>query len=128
MDDVVVTLSVKPNRPGPNVLTVFAASTRRPAAGGHHPRVPAFHPQNADLGRVSATAQAIERDRFLVSGNYLSLAGLWRIDVVVRRRGVEDRIVPFIGWWRRRAPCGPWCSPKRRWRQLFTAPLPRLSS
>ncbi|HEY7492720.1 MAG TPA: copper resistance protein CopC, partial [Candidatus Tectomicrobia bacterium] len=30
VNDVVVTLSVKPNRPGQNVFTVFTASTRRP--------------------------------------------------------------------------------------------------
>ena len=93
--DVVVSLAVQPNRPGPNALTVFAASTRRPAPADIIRVLLRFTHQHADLGRVSATAQAIGRDRFLVSGNYLSLAGLWRIDVVVRRKGVEDTIVPF---------------------------------
>lgn len=95
VDDVVVTLSVKPNRPGQNVFTVFTASAWRPPRAEIMRVILRFTYQNADLGRVSATAQAIERDRFLVSGNYLSLAGPWRIDVVVRRRGVEDRIAQF---------------------------------
>ena len=93
--DVVATLSVQPNRPGQNVLTVFAASTRRPPPADIMRVLLRFTYQSADLGRVSATAQAIGRDRFLISGTYLSLAGPWRIDVVVRRQGVEDTIAQF---------------------------------
>jgi copper transport protein len=97
VDDLMVTLSVKPNRPGPNVFTVFAASTRRPPPAEIMRVILRFTSPNADVGRVSAIATAIERDRFQVGGSYLSLAGPWRIDVVVRRKGVEDSIAPF-GW------------------------------
>ena len=95
VDDMVVTLAVKPNRPGQNVFTVFTASTRRLPRAEIMRVILRFTYQNADLGRTSAIAQAIERERFLVGGNYLSLAGPWRIDVVVRRTGVEDSIAQF---------------------------------
>jgi len=54
-----------------------------------------FTPQNVDRGWVSAVAQPVERDRFQVGGHSLSLAGPWRVDVVVRRKGVADSIAQF---------------------------------
>jgi copper transport protein len=94
-DDVVITLQVKPNRPGRNVFTVFAASTRRPAPAEIIRVNLRFTYLDQDLGRVSATAEKIDRDRYLLGGNYLSLAGPWQIDVVVRRRGLEDSVAQF---------------------------------
>jgi len=95
VDDVVVTLSVKPNRPGPNVFTVVTASTRRPPPADIMRVILRFTPQNVDRGWVSAVAQPVERDRFQVGGHSLSLAGPWRVDVVVRRKGVADSIAQF---------------------------------
>ncbi len=95
VDDVVVTLSVKPNLPGPNVLTVFAASQRRPAPAEIMRVILRFTYRDRDIGRVSAVAQHVERDRFVLAGSHLSLTGAWAIDVVVRRRGVEDIVARF---------------------------------
>jgi hypothetical protein len=95
VDDVMVTLSIKPNLPGPNVLTVFAASQHRPAPAEIMRVILRFTNRDRDLGRVSAVAQHIERDRFVLTGSQLSLTGAWAIDVVVRRRGVEDIVARF---------------------------------
>lgn len=95
IDDIVVTLLVKPNRPGQNVFTVFAASTRRPARAEILRVILRFNNLDQDLGRFSVVAKEIEPGRFLAGGNHLSMAGRWRIDVAVRRRGVEDIVVPF---------------------------------
>lgn len=95
VDDVVVTLSAKPNRPGQNVFTVFARSTRRPPPAEIGRVVIRFTYLDQDSGRVSATAEEVEPGRFMLAGNYLSLAGPWQIDVVVRRQGLEDRVARF---------------------------------
>lgn len=95
VDDVVVTLLVKPNRPGQNVFTVFAASIRRPPPAEILRIIVRFTFLGQEMGRVSAKTEEVEPGRFLVTGNYLSLAGPWQIDVVVRRKGVEDSVARF---------------------------------
>lgn len=95
VDDVLVTLSTKPNRPGQNVFTVFATSTRRPAPAEIMRVIVRFTYLGEDLGTVSAVADEIEPGRYMLGGSYLSLAGDWRIDVVVRRRGIEDSVAHF---------------------------------
>ena len=95
VDDVVVTMLVKPNRPGQNVFTVFAASTRRPPPAEILRVMVRFTFRGQDMGRVSTSAEEVERGRYMVGGNYLSLAGPWQIDVVVRRKGVEDSVAHF---------------------------------
>ncbi|MCB0167509.1 MAG: hypothetical protein KDI79_24990, partial [Anaerolineae bacterium] len=95
VDNVVVTMLVKPNRPGQNVFTVFAADRRRPAPAEILRVIVRFTFLGQDMGRVSAVAEEIEPGRYMVGGNYLSLAGPWQIDVVVRRNGIEDSVAHF---------------------------------
>ena len=94
-DDMVVTLLVKPNRPGQNVFTVFAASGRRPAPAEVMRVICRFTNADREMGRISAIAKEVEPGRFVLGGNYLSLAGRWRIEVAVRRRGLEDSVARF---------------------------------
>lgn len=93
--DVVVTLSVKPNRPGQNVFTVFTASTRRPAPADIMRVIVRFSRQEIGGGPVSVIAQAVDRGRFQVGGSHLSLAGPWRVEVVIRRKGIADAVAGF---------------------------------
>ncbi|MCB0210368.1 MAG: copper resistance protein CopC [Anaerolineae bacterium] len=95
VDNVVVTMLVKPNRPGQNIFTVFAADRRRPAPAEILRVIVRFTFLGQDMGRVSATAEEVEPGRYMVGGNYLSLAGPWQIDVVVRRKGIEDSVAHF---------------------------------
>ena len=94
-NDVVVTLMVKPNRPGRNVFTVFAASTRRPPPAEIRRVILRFTYLDQDVGRTSVTAEEVEPGRYLVTGSDLSLAGPWQIDVAVRRQGLEDSVARF---------------------------------
>lgn len=95
VDDLLITLSASPNRPGQNVFTVFAASAQRPARADIIRVILRFTYLDKDLGRSSAVAKAIEPGRYLLGGRYLGMAGRWRIDVVVRRAGVEDSVARF---------------------------------
>jgi copper transport protein len=95
VDDLVVTLNTKPNRPGQNVFTVFTRSTRRPPPAEIARVILRFDYMEQDLGRTSATAEEIDLDRYSISGNYLSLPGKWQVQVVVRRLGLEDSVASF---------------------------------
>lgn len=95
VDDLVITLNAKPNRPGQNVFTIFASSTRRPPPAEISRVILRFNYLDQDIGRVSATAEEIEPDRYLLGGSYLNLAGDWQVDVVVRRLGLEDSVAHF---------------------------------
>ena len=95
VDDLVITLSAKPNRPGQNVFSVFARSTRRPAPAEIARVLLRFEYLGRDVGRTSATAEQVAGDRFLLAGNHLNLGGEWQIQVVVRRLGLEDSVATF---------------------------------
>jgi copper transport protein len=95
IDDVVMTLYAKPNHPGQNVFTIFAASSRRPAPADILRVMVRFNYLEQELGRVTAVAKEVEPGRFLVTGSYFSLPGRWQVDVVVRRSGLEDAIASF---------------------------------
>lgn len=94
-DDILVTLSVKPNLPGANTLNVIVASTHRPAPAEITRVILRFTFQDRDLGRISVVANRLESDRFVAGGNQLSMSGRWAVDAVVRRRGVDDVVVRF---------------------------------
>jgi len=95
VDDLVITLGAKPNRPGQNVFTVFAASTRRPDPVEISRVILRFINLDQDIGRESITLEEVGRDRYLIGGNYLRLAGNWQVDVVVRRKGMQDSVAHF---------------------------------
>jgi hypothetical protein len=95
VDDLVITLNAKPNRPGQNVFTIFASSTRRPPPAEIARVILRFNYLDQDIDRVSATAEEIEPGRYLLGGSYLNLAGDWQVDVVVRRLGMEDSVAHF---------------------------------
>lgn len=95
IDDLLITLTANPNTPGQNVFTIFAASSRRPAPAEVLRVILRFTYQEQDLGRVTVNAEEIEPGRYMVTGNYLSLVGPWRVDVAVRRAGMEDAVASF---------------------------------
>lgn len=95
VDDMVITFGAKPNRPGQNVFTVFAASTRRPPRTEIARVILRFNYQEEDVGRTSITAEEIEPGRYMIAGDYLNLAGPWQVDVVIRRLGREDTVARF---------------------------------
>lgn len=95
IDDMLVTFSARPNRPGQNMFTVRAVSVRRPPPAEVMRVILRFTFLGQDMGRTSVDAVEIEPGLYQVGGNYLSLAGAWQVQVVVRRRGIEDSVAQF---------------------------------
>ena len=100
-EDLLVTLSVRPNRPGINFIQVVIADTRRPApapigrvllrltpAGGGQGALVEAAPSGAGGYQLPATA--------------LPTAGDWRVDVVTERAGLPDAATSFA--WNVEAP------------------------
>jgi copper transport protein len=94
-DDVLVTLSIKPNLPGENVISTAIASTRRPEPAPILRVIQRLTYQDGNLGPVSADAIMIDKGRYQLGTKQLSMAGRWAIDVVVRRKGLEDAVAHF---------------------------------
>jgi copper transport protein len=93
--DLLVTLEVKPNRPGPNVITVRAVSTRRPTPGPVEQVVVRLTPPGAQLASPDIEAGPAEASIFRLSGARLDQSGAWQADVLARRSGHPDVVTHF---------------------------------
>lgn len=93
-DDLVVTLTAKPNRVGYNVFQAIVASTRRP---------PPAEVKGVSLAftrggkTVAVPMVQVERGRFRLAGNYLTEPGRWQVTVGVLRPGLSAKAVP-LAW------------------------------
>jgi copper transport protein len=95
-DDLIVVMEqVKPNLPGQNFITVRVADTLRPPPGEILRVMLHFMYQNQDVGMISADAQQVSPGVYQVAGSQLSLSGPWQVQVVVRRKGLEDSATQF---------------------------------
>ena len=95
VDDLVVTLLVKPNRPGRNVFSVFTASTLRPAPAEITRVLLRFSNSKQGLGLTTAAAEEVDAGRYLLTGSFFGLAGEQEVNVVVRRNGLKDSVANF---------------------------------
>jgi copper transport protein len=93
VDDLLVTLSVKPGLPGPNVFEVVAASTRRPPPA-EIDRV-SLRLTDARGATVSARMGRVEPARYRAAGEYLGTPGAWRLAVVVERGRLGPSVADF---------------------------------
>jgi copper transport protein len=95
VDDLLVTVSVRPNRPGANVFEVLVASTRRPPLA--EVRQVSLRFTNMASGRIltSPRLSAVDPGRHRLSGDFLTGAGSWQIEAVVERSDLPVAIVPF---------------------------------
>src|SRR5262249_42825920 len=85
LDDLVVSVSVVPNRPGPNGFTVQVASSRRPAPA---PIDAVALTYQGAAGTVEVPLAAVGSGRFFGTGT-LGPAGVARLVTVVRRSGAD---------------------------------------
>jgi copper transport protein len=100
--DLVISLSVTPNRPGQNVLSARVASSRRP------PPAP-VDAVSARAGGAAIALGEVESGRYLGSGRLT--AGSTEVTILVRRKGESLAVrVP----WRVPAASGPAPRPGRR--------------
>ncbi|MBK8902539.1 MAG: copper resistance protein CopC/CopD [Anaerolineaceae bacterium] len=95
VDDMFVTLSVRPNQPGQNVITVRAVSSRKPPPAEINRIILRATYREQELGTKSFDAEAIEPGYYLIGNSELILDGAWQIDVVVRRLGMNDAVAHF---------------------------------
>ncbi len=93
--DVLVTLTVQPNRPGNNVVTVHARSTRRPAPAAIARVLVRFSFLDEDRPGDTIALDADGDDVYSGSGAVVDTPGPWRAEVVARRPGMPDVVAAF---------------------------------
>lgn len=107
--DVQVMLTVAPDTDNPTTFDVYltnpqlARGTPSPTSGASEGepitsvlRVAVqFTLLDQDVGITSQVAQSKGDGHYVVSGNQLTLPGMWKLHVIVRRAGVEDATVDF---------------------------------
>jgi copper transport protein len=101
-EDVLVTLSARPNRAGPNVFHVIAASFRRPAPAQMSGVTLRFRRSAGKT--VSAPMVKVAPSNYRLAGDYLRSAGAWQIEVAVERGGAADVVAGFD--WQAAPPAG----------------------
>jgi|GEM_PF-156913 len=94
-DDLMVIFQAQPNQPGGNILLMRVVSMRRPAPAEIMRVIVHFTYLGQNVGTVTADAQEISPDLYQLAGEQLSLTGPWQVDVVVRRKGIEDSTASF---------------------------------
>jgi copper transport protein len=94
-DDLQVSLSVLPNQPGQNIIDIHAVSSSSPPPADILRVIVRITYLGEALGTQSVDADLVEPGLYRLGGNYLSLPGPWKMDVVVRRKGINDSIASF---------------------------------
>jgi copper transport protein len=91
-DDLLLTLSAKPNQPGRNLFTLLAATTRRPPPG----RIVGVRMslRAAGVAGVTKSMREIEPGRYAVVAD-VPQPGSWQIDAIVQRTGSTSRSAAF---------------------------------
>jgi hypothetical protein len=95
VDDLLVTLDVKPNQPGQNIALLQVVSTRRAPPPEVMRVIVHLTYLGQDIGVTTADALETAPGVYQLAGDQLSLAGPWQVDVVVRRMGMEDTKAGF---------------------------------
>lgn len=108
-EDVQVTLTLAPTAVNPTTFDVYLTNPQLsqgtpPPTGAATIGAPItnvlriavqFTLLDQDVGITSQVAQSKGDGHYVVSGNQLTLPGMWKIHVIVRRAGVQDATVDF---------------------------------
>ncbi len=95
VDDMVITFSARPNRPGQNLFSIRAVSVRKPPPAEMMRLIVRLTYLDQDFGRMSVDAVEIEPGLYQVGGNYFTNPGRWKVQVIARRRGLKDASAQF---------------------------------
>lgn len=95
VDDLYVSLAIKPNRPGANIINILSSSSRRPAPAEVLRVIVKMTYLEQDFGAISTDALPSGLDAYRASLDSLTQPGRWKIDVVVRRKGIPDSVASF---------------------------------
>jgi copper transport protein len=90
VDDLIMTLSIKPNRPGQNFVDVNVFNTRRPAPAPISRVLVRFTPPGGAMPELDTVAAALEEGLYRVNGMSLDPAGDWKIAISIQRPGLPD--------------------------------------
>lgn len=93
--DVQVQLEVGPNPRAPNLFSARVTDESGHALDDIQRVIFSFMYLNEDMGLQNVTADARGENVYAAEGNYLPLEGMWKIQVRVRRQGLEDALVNF---------------------------------
>jgi hypothetical protein len=94
-DDLLVTLSIRPNKPGLNIVSVDAVNTRRPPPAEIVNVLVQLTYRERDFGTQTLIVEPQDADTYRLNTPALSVAGAWHAQVVVRRTGMEDTVAEF---------------------------------
>ncbi len=89
-DDLILTLSVKPNRPGENFINLAVYNTRRPAPAPIEKVQVRLQPPDNQGTTLLQEAQSLGGGRYQIAGNSIKSAGEWQITLLVTRPGLSD--------------------------------------
>jgi copper transport protein len=89
VDDLIVTLSIKPNRPGQNFVDLNVFNTRRPAPAPISRVLVRFTPSGGSP-ELDTVAAALQGGLYRVNGMSFDSAGDWKIAVSIQRPGLPD--------------------------------------
>jgi copper transport protein len=88
--DLIVTLSVKPNLPGRNFISLGVFNTRRPAPAPIQSVLLGLQAPGAATAGALLPIESLGDGRYQVADDSLARAGDWQLVVVVKRPGLPD--------------------------------------
>jgi copper transport protein len=88
--EVSLALRVAPGAPGDNEFGIDVRDDRPGAAQADGEVLLRLSMVGHDMGTTQVEAQPGEGGRYTARGSYLSMSGLWRVEVIVRRAGFDD--------------------------------------
>lgn len=92
VNDLLMTLSIKPNRPGQNFILLDVFNTRRPAPAPFDKVSIRLRAPGDQVG-VAVIAEPIGEGHYQVVGGYINADGQWQIAATVSRPGMPDAVL-----------------------------------
>lgn len=93
--DVLVELSIGPTPEAPTVFNARVSDKNGNALTDIQRVIFSFTYLEKDTGAQNVNADAAADNQYKVEGNFLSLEGMWKIQVTVRRKGLDDQKTEF---------------------------------
>lgn len=88
--DVELVLRIAPARIGDNEFAVDVTDHRPGASSAMTRMLLRFDMLGMDMGPLQTEAQLVAGQRYTTRGNFVSMAGRWHVEVVLRRAGFDD--------------------------------------
>ena len=89
-DDLLVTLAIRPNRPGTNFVSLTIFNTRRPAPAPVGPVTLRLNPLTQGETPLILSAKSVGDGRYQVDRETVTLSGAWQASVDIGRPGLPD--------------------------------------